>query len=88
MPERELAAAYDLVRAFNSVSLKPTPETSEAGVIEVLDAILLRTPLRAPREGESARFMTTLMRLLAGLSLLGVGFMGMSMLLPLCTPLR
>jgi hypothetical protein len=50
---------------------------------------LLRTPLGAPREGETAAFVTTLMRLLAGLSLFGVAFMALTMLLlPLCAPLR
>lgn len=42
MSERALAAAYDLEGAFSSVHLKLLPGTSEAAVIERLDAILSR----------------------------------------------
>jgi putative ABC transport system permease protein len=42
MPERALAAAYDLDGAFSSVSLKLTPGTREEAVIERLDLLLDR----------------------------------------------
>lgn len=42
MPERALAAAYDLQGAFSSVSVKLLPGTNDAGVIEKLDQMLER----------------------------------------------
>lgn len=40
MPERTLAAAYDLAGAFNSLSIKLLPGASEAAVIATLDRLL------------------------------------------------
>ena len=40
VPERELAAAYDLDGAFNALALKLVPGASEANVIAAVDAIL------------------------------------------------
>ncbi|MCB1377413.1 MAG: FtsX-like permease family protein [Alphaproteobacteria bacterium] len=40
MPERALAAAYDLQGAFSSVTIRLLPNASESAVIERLDAIL------------------------------------------------
>ena len=42
MPERALAAAYDLEGAFSNVSLKLVPGADEAGVIDRLDDLLVR----------------------------------------------
>ncbi len=42
LPERMLAAAYDLDGAFSSLSLKLVPGTSQPQVIEQLDRLLLR----------------------------------------------
>lgn len=40
MPERYLAAAYDLGGAFNSMSVKLLPGASEAAVIDAIDKVL------------------------------------------------
>jgi putative ABC transport system permease protein len=40
VPERNLAAAYDLAGAFNSLSIKLLPGASEAAAIEQLDRLL------------------------------------------------
>jgi putative ABC transport system permease protein len=40
MPERELAAAYGLEGAFNTLSIKLVPGTAEADVIEAVDTLL------------------------------------------------
>jgi hypothetical protein len=47
------------------------------------------TPLHAARAGQTGAFVTSLMRFLALLSLFGVGYFGLSMLMvPICLPLR
>ncbi len=40
MPQRALAAAYDLDGAFNNVAVKLTPGTPPAGVIDRIDTLL------------------------------------------------
>ena len=42
MPERALAAAYDLEGAFSSIAVKLTPGANEAALIEQIDSILER----------------------------------------------
>lgn len=49
----------------------------------------VRTTLRAVNEGEQAAFATTVMRILSLLSLFGVAYFGLAMLVvPVCLPLR
>ena len=50
---------------------------------------LVRAPIGALRDGEPATFAAEVMRTLCLLSLVGVGYFGLTMLiLPLCLPLR
>jgi len=57
--------------------------------IAMLSPQLVRAPIGAVREGEDARFATAVIRTLGLLSLMGVGYFGLTMLLlPLCLQLR
>jgi hypothetical protein len=57
--------------------------------VAMLSPNLVRVPVGAVRRGEDAAFATAVMRTLGLLSLLGVGYFGLTMLLlPLCLPLR
>ncbi len=57
--------------------------------VAMLAPNLVRIPIGAVREGENATFATAAMRTLGLLSLTGVGYFGLAMLLvPLCLPLR
>jgi hypothetical protein len=64
-----------------------------AAALAILAGLLLPdlvgTPLHAARNGQTGAFVSSLMRFLAVLSLLGVGYFGLSMLLvPICLPIR
>jgi hypothetical protein len=57
--------------------------------VALLSPNVVRTPVGAVRQGEDATFATAVMRTLGLLSLTGVGYFGLTMLLlPLCLPLR
>jgi hypothetical protein len=58
-------------------------------VAALLRPALVGTPLHAARSGEVGAFVTTVMRFLALLSLFGVGYFGVSILLvPICLQFR
>jgi hypothetical protein len=66
-----------------------TAAAALALIVGLLLPDVVGTPLHAARGGEVGTFVTSLMRLLALLSLFGVGYFGLSMLLvPICLPLR
>jgi hypothetical protein len=66
--------------------------TAAAGLAVIVGLLfpdLVGTPLHAARAGQTGAFVTSLMRFLALLSLFGVGYFGLSMLMvPICLPLR